>query len=158
MFVVFLTSTYIGVSLNCDYLKILSKVVMFWQGPARAVHVPAAVCAHQLGGHPGRQVGPQRPGKFSLCSLFSRTQQLNIISIYSRVGEYLGYCIWDTQITAFFRNCIVTEIHFQIRESIVTWGYLRVGKVTILLSKCLLADCWPSWLPSLPQSSCQIVV
>ena len=33
------------------------------QGPARAVHVPAAVCAHQLGGHPGRQVGPQRPGK-----------------------------------------------------------------------------------------------
>ena len=83
---------------------------------------------------------------------------VRIIKGTTRVGEYLGYCIWDTQITAFFRNCIVTEIHFQIRESIVTWGYLRVGKVTILLSKCLLADCWPSWLPSLPQSSCQIVV
>ena len=44
-------------------------------------------------------------------------------NVMSRVGEYLGYCIGDTQISAFFRNCIVTEIHFQNRECIVTWGY-----------------------------------
>ena len=76
----------------------------------------------------------------------------------SRVGEYLGYCIGDTQNYSIFRNCIVTEIHFQNWECIVTWGYLRVGKVTILLSKHL-AGCWPGWRPPSPQmfvSNCRL--
>ena len=45
---------------------------------------------------------------------------------------------WDTvtgllKVTAIFRNCIVTELHFQNKECIVTWGYLGAGKVTILM-------------------------
>ena len=75
-----------------------------------------------------------------------------------RVGEYLGYCIGDTQNYSIFRNCIVTEIHFQNWECIVTWGYLRVGKVTILLSK-RLAGRRPGWRPPSPQmfvSNCRL--
>ena len=45
---------------------------------------------------------------------------------------------WDTvtgllKVTAIFRNCIVTGIHFQNKECIGTWGYLMAGKVTLLM-------------------------
>ena len=44
---------------------------------------------------------------------------------------------WDTvtgllKVTAIFRNCIVTGLHFQIKECIGTLGYLMAGKVTLL--------------------------
>ena len=46
---------------------------------------------------------------------------------------------WDTvtglfKVTAIFRNCIVTVLHFQNKECIRTWGYLRAGKVSLLMS------------------------
>ena len=45
---------------------------------------------------------------------------------------------WDTvtgllKVTAIFRNCIVTGLHFQNKKCIGTWGYLIAGKVTLLL-------------------------
>ena len=44
---------------------------------------------------------------------------------------------WDTvtgllKVTAIFRNCIVTGLHFQNKKCIGTWGYLMAGKVTLL--------------------------
>ena len=52
---------------------------------------------------------------------------------FPRVGSN-----WDTvtgllKVTAIFRNCIVTGIHFQNKECIGTWGYLIAGKVTLLM-------------------------